>query len=99
VVSLSHGPDIVRAQLALAVAAAVSQKFNRVAIAVHSGDHAIYPDCRPAFLKAMRAVSQIANYEKIGWKIPDYHIKNILSSEIIIPYSYCETRCTGKSTS
>ncbi|MBI4995004.1 7-cyano-7-deazaguanine synthase QueC [Candidatus Peregrinibacteria bacterium] len=51
--------------LALAIAAAVSGKFSRVAIAVHAGDHAIYPDCRPEFIKAMNAVSKIANYKSI----------------------------------
>ena len=51
--------------LSLAIALAVSEKFDRVAIAVHAGDHAIYPDCRPEFIKKMNAVSCIANYEKI----------------------------------
>ena len=56
--------------LALAIAAAVSEKFDRVAIAVHAGDHAIYPDCRPEFIKKMRAASKIANYEKIDIYAP-----------------------------
>lgn len=60
--------------LALAVAQAVSLKFDRVAMAVHAGDHAIYPDCRPIFIKAMRAVSQIANYEKIAIYTPFLNI-------------------------
>ena len=51
--------------LALAIAQAVSLKFDRVAIAVHAGDHTIYPDCRPAFIKVMQAASAVANYEKI----------------------------------
>lgn len=56
--------------LSIAVAAAVSKKFNRVAIAVHAGDHAIYPDCRPVFIKLMDAVSKIANYRKINVYAP-----------------------------
>ncbi|MBI5413421.1 7-cyano-7-deazaguanine synthase QueC [Candidatus Peregrinibacteria bacterium] len=60
--------------LSLAIAAAVSRKFNRVAIAVHSGDHAIYPDCRPEFIKKMRAVSLVANYEKIDVYAPFLNI-------------------------
>lgn len=56
--------------LALAIAQAVSLKFDRVAIAVHAGDHAIYPDCRPAFIKIMNAASRAANYEKIGIYAP-----------------------------
>lgn len=60
--------------LALAIAQAVSLQFDRVAMAVHAGDHAIYPDCRPVFIKAMRAVSKIANYEKIQIHAPFLNI-------------------------
>lgn len=60
--------------LALAIAQAVSLKFDRVAIAVHAGDHAIYPDCRPAFIKVMNAVSKIANYKKIQIYAPFLNI-------------------------
>jgi 7-cyano-7-deazaguanine synthase len=56
--------------LSLAIAQAVSLKFDCVAIAVHAGDHAIYPDCRPEFIKKMNAVSRIANYEKIKIHAP-----------------------------
>ena len=51
--------------ISLAIAAAVSMRFDRVALAVHAGDHAIYPDCRPVFIKAMNAAAKIANYKKI----------------------------------
>lgn len=60
--------------LSLAIAAAVSGKFDRVAIAVHAGDHAIYPDCRPEFIKKMRAAAKIANYEKIDIYAPFLNI-------------------------
>jgi len=56
--------------IALAIAQAVSLKFDRVAIAVHAGDHAIYPDCRPEFIKAMSAVSKIANYKSVDVYAP-----------------------------
>jgi len=36
--------------LALAAGLATSLDMHRVAIAVHAGDHPVYPDCRPAFL-------------------------------------------------
>lgn len=38
--------------LALAYGAAVSRHAEAVAVAVHAGDHAIYPDCRPEFILA-----------------------------------------------
>lgn len=51
--------------ISLATAYAVSLKFDRIALAVHAGDHAIYPDCRPDFIKKVDAVTRIANYESI----------------------------------
>jgi 7-cyano-7-deazaguanine synthase len=47
--------------LAIAFAAAVSEDVNIVAIAVHAGDHPIYPDCRPAFIHAFEAAERYAN--------------------------------------
>lgn len=51
--------------LSLAIGYAVSIKASKVYYGAHSGDHDIYPDCRPEFVDAMNAVSQIANYEPI----------------------------------
>lgn len=39
--------------LSIATAKAISIGYDTVAYAAHSGDHAIYPDCRPKFVKAM----------------------------------------------
>jgi 7-cyano-7-deazaguanine synthase len=36
-----------------------------VAFANHSGDHAIYPDCRPIFVNALNRASQLGTYNKI----------------------------------
>lgn len=45
--------------LAAAAGLAESNGLTRVMIANHSGDHAIYPDCRNAFIQAMsRAISE-----------------------------------------
>ncbi len=46
--------------LALAYGAAVADGAERVATAVHAGDHAVYPDCRPAFLEAFGAMARLA---------------------------------------
>jgi len=39
--------------LSVAVGIAVARHLNRVATAVHAGDHFVYPDCRPAFIDAI----------------------------------------------
>lgn len=56
--------------LALAIGYAVSMKAEAVYYGAHSGDHAIYPDCRPEFVEKMNAVSLIANYEPIPIEVP-----------------------------
>ncbi|WP_339879838.1 7-cyano-7-deazaguanine synthase QueC [Pseudidiomarina gelatinasegens] len=56
--------------LALAIGYAVSIKAEAVYYGAHSGDHAIYPDCRPEFVEKMNAVSLIANYEPIPIEVP-----------------------------
>ncbi len=43
--------------LSLATAVAVSRGAEAVAFAAHSGDHAVYPDCRPAFVDAFTAMA------------------------------------------
>jgi len=48
--------------LSLAVGYAVSLKASQVYYGAHSGDHAIYPDCRPEFVQKMDDVCRIANY-------------------------------------
>lgn len=50
--------------LSLAIGYAVSLKAEQVYYGAHSGDHAIYPDCRPEFVAKMNDVAAIANYEK-----------------------------------
>ncbi|WP_417534308.1 7-cyano-7-deazaguanine synthase QueC [Marinobacterium stanieri] len=51
--------------LSLAVGYAVSLGAKVVFYGAHSGDHTIYPDCRPEFVQAMNSVTQIANFEPV----------------------------------
>ena len=39
--------------LSIAASVAESREFNAVSYAAHSGDHTIYPDCRPEFIRGM----------------------------------------------
>ncbi len=52
--------------LSLAVGYAVSLDAQAVYYGAHSGDHFIYPDCRPEFVQKMHDVCQIANYEPVA---------------------------------
>lgn len=46
--------------LAIAFGVAAAQKADAVAIAVHGGDHFIYPDCRPGFIDAFQTMQRHA---------------------------------------
>ena len=56
-------------------ALSIAVKENRnivIALGVHSGDHAIYPDCRPQFYTALEHTFQIGNWdsEKVSFELP-----------------------------
>ncbi len=46
--------------LSIAYGIAAAQKCDAVAAAFHGGDHFIYPDCRPGFVKAFEAMQNRA---------------------------------------
>lgn len=46
--------------LSVAFALAVAHGADAVAFGAHAGDHAVYPDCRPAFVEAFQAMQDIA---------------------------------------
>jgi 7-cyano-7-deazaguanine synthase len=54
----------------IAIGIAVNNGQEAIAMGVHSGDHAIYPDCRPEFISAIRTASLIANYEPVDVLAP-----------------------------
>lgn len=56
--------------LSLAIGYAVSKEADKVYFGAHSGDHAIYPDCRPEFVEKMNAVAKIANYQPVEITTP-----------------------------
>ena len=51
--------------LAYAIAIAESEGAQFVALGSHAGDHAIYPDCRPDFTKAISEAASFGTYGKI----------------------------------
>ena len=56
--------------LALAIGWAVSLKYDAVAYAAHAGDHTIYPDCRPAFVDAMRKAAALCDWHRVEIMTP-----------------------------
>jgi len=56
--------------LSFAAGIAESRKLHSVMIANHSGDHAIYPDCGPAFITGMTGAIACGTWEKIALEAP-----------------------------
>ena len=56
--------------LAVACGIAESRGLDRVLIANHNGDHAIYPDCRENFIAAMGKAMEARTYEHISIDAP-----------------------------
>jgi 7-cyano-7-deazaguanine synthase len=53
----------------IAIALAVSEKAECVAMGMHAGDHPIYPDCRPDFVFSLRNTAQLATE---GFSVPNF---------------------------
>lgn len=51
--------------LSLAIGYAVNAGASEVWYGAHSGDHVIYPDCRPEFVDIMDKASRIANFDPV----------------------------------
>lgn len=65
--------------LSIAAGIAESRGLKRVLIANHSGDHTIYPDCRPGFISAMSEATRRGTYPGI---VVDAPFTNLTKAEI-----------------
>lgn len=79
--------------LSLAVGYAVSNGCTKVFYGAHSGDHTIYPDCRPEFVEKMNAVCEIANYEAVSIETPYLKVSktDILTDGLQMGLDYAQT--------
>jgi 7-cyano-7-deazaguanine synthase len=79
--------------LSLAIGYAVSENAQAVYYGAHSGDHAIYPDCRPEFVRQMNVVSKLANYEPVEVVAPylDVDKNAILADGLKMGLDYSNT--------
>lgn len=56
--------------LSAAAGLAESRGLTHILIASHSGDHALYPDCRDSFVKAMARAVALGTYDNIRLEAP-----------------------------
>src|SRR3990167_1076519 len=85
----------------IAIGYAVNVNADEVALGVHAGDHAIYPDCRPEFVFALRKIAEIANFKPIEIYAPFLFIDKgdiaILGKELGVDYSNTWTCYKGQA--
>jgi len=66
--------------ISVAASLVIKNNIEYLWYAAHSGDHEIYPDCRPEFIDKMTAVLEICDYHKINFEAP---FQNLSKSEIV----------------
>ena len=67
--------------LSVAAGIAESRGLKGVMLANHSGDHTIYPDCRPEFVKAMDAAISAGTFDHLRLEAP---YTNLTKGEIAL---------------
>ena len=77
--------------LAVAIGHAISLGYDAVAYGAHSGDHAIYPDCREVFAAAMSTAALLCDWREIKLLRPFVDITKAdiveLGAELSVPYA------------
>lgn len=78
--------------LSVAVGIASAKGIGSIATAVHSGDHPIYPDCRPEFIQAMNSLSMISAEPSVRVLAPFVDISKTdivrLGDGVGVPFAY-----------
>jgi len=86
--------------LSLATSYAISIKAKYLFYGVHSGDHAIYPDCRPDFYNYMQDAIMRADWSEVLLRAPYVNIDKgdiaIKGKELNVDYSKTWTCYKGK---
>lgn len=59
--------------LSIAGAYAIEMGAEKLYYGAHSGDHTIYPDCRPAFVTAMKEAFSLCDWHRISLEVPYLH--------------------------
>lgn len=77
----------------IAIGYAENIKADAIAIGVHAGDHAIYPDCRPEFVSALRTASLLSDWNPVDVLAPylDTDKIGILADGLSIGVDYGKT--------
>lgn len=76
--------------LSVAAAYCISYGMMTLAYAAHSGDHTIYPDCRPKFIEAMARTLELCHYDKVRLVAPFQNLSKAaivtMGEKLDVPY-------------
>ena len=76
----------------LAAALAVSRGYDGIALAVHGGDHEVYPDCRPVFIASLRRFLEVSTGISLEVSTPFIHRSKAqiveLGMQLNVPYEH-----------
>jgi len=85
--------------MSVAIAWAISLEYNAIAYGAHSGDHAIYPDCRPEFAAAMAHAASLCDWRPIELLRPLVDIDKgaiaLRGAELGVPFEHTWTCYKG----
>ncbi len=79
--------------LSIAVGIAAARGIDSVMYAAHSGDHSLYPDCRPEFLESLNETTRISTlWHPVRIEAPFIHLTKgdivKIGLELGVPYEY-----------
>lgn len=87
--------------ISIAAARAISLSCSGLAYAAHSGDHAIYPDCREEFAKAMEGALKLCHYDPLYLERPFVNMNKAeivkLGADLGVDFSQTWSCYEGKS--
>jgi len=87
--------------LSIAVGYAIGKGIHKVAYAAHSGDHFIYPDCRPEFIERMQNVFKFCHTEPIELIVPFMNLSKIeivmIGNDLKVPFELTWTCYEGRN--
>tara|TARA_B100000886_G_scaffold316488_1_gene255161 strand:+ start:785 stop:1435 length:651 start_codon:yes stop_codon:yes gene_type:complete len=78
--------------ISVAASLAIKNELDYLWYGAHAGDHEIYPDCRPEFIRKLGAVLSICDYHKLKFEAPFMHLsKNeIISKGLEMNLNYAQ---------
>ncbi len=86
--------------ISIASGYAISNKIENIFYGAHSGDHTIYPDCRPEFIQKLRETLALCDWQNVSLQAP---FQDIDKTEIVkigknldIDFTQTQTCYNGK---